>query len=109
VNDVETIVDEVMNDLPSEYKDRLDNLVVLVDTDDPQLERCGQFRGAPLAPLFYQRAASPSEIVIFAQALLHVAGGDLARLRAVVEETVLHELGHYFGLTHMDMGSRLSC
>jgi predicted Zn-dependent protease with MMP-like domain len=55
----------------------------------------------------FRVATSPSEIVIYAQALTRSCGDDTQRLRAAVEETVLHELGHYFGLTHAEMGAHL--
>lgn len=103
--EVERIVCEAVNDLPSEFRTRLANVAIVVESWPPGGR--GANTGGPLLGLYQgtplgQRGgdyhlALPDRITIYSGPIL-----TIWRTRAeVVRElraTVVHEVGHYFGL-----------
>lgn len=106
----EEIVAEALDELPDELAVRLDNVVVQVEDEpadeellelgmDPQTETLfGLYHGVSLGdrdPTGY--SALPDRIVIYRLPLLETCSTRRELLREI-RLTVLHELGHYFGL-----------
>ena len=106
----EVLVAEAMDDIPEEFLERLENVeVVIEDEPGPELLRSlgmdprretlfGLYQGVPL----HQRGASyggmlPDKITIFYRPLAHACRSP-ERIRAQVRDTVIHEVGHFFGL-----------
>ena len=103
---VEAVAERVLADLPEAIAQRLGNAPVVLETRpsaalvgegfDPRA--LGLFEGAGD---FEQRseelAVAPTRIVLFVANLLAVCPDD-ATLAEQIEVTVLHEIGHYFGL-----------
>ena len=58
--------------------------------------------GEPLVLGVYRTLGSLSEIVLYRTTIMRVAH-DRANLRQVVHETILHELGHLFGMSESDL------
>jgi predicted Zn-dependent protease with MMP-like domain len=84
--------------LPHGIAAALDNVVVLVEDehpDDPDL--FGLYEGVPLTERESGSAGLPDTIRIFRRPL-EEEFPDPAELEAEITITVLHELGHYFGL-----------
>jgi predicted Zn-dependent protease with MMP-like domain len=106
IEDIVELAEDVIDALPPEYKDRLDNLAIMVDDEDVSYTKLGHFCGVPLTHRERRVVISaPAEIVLFAHALRRCASEQAASLQAVVQDTMIHELGHYFGLTHAEMGT----
>jgi len=106
----EQLVREALDDLPEEFATRLDNVeVVIEDEPGPGLLRSlglnprthtlfGLYQGVPLS----QRGGThggtlPDKISIFYRPLLRACVTP-DRIRAEVRKTVIHEIGHFFGL-----------
>ncbi len=84
--------------LPPEIGSALENVAILVDDehpDDPDL--FGLYEGVPLPERDGGAGGLPDTITIF-KAPLQDAFPDPADLEREIRITVLHELGHYFGL-----------
>lgn len=108
---IAAVAEAVLEDLPEEFRARLGNVPVVLEARparylveegfDPRA--LGLFEGPDH---FGQRsaepAAAPSRIVLFYANLL-ASYPDEDELREQVEVTVLHEIGHYFGLDEDDM------
>lgn len=108
---IAAIAEAVLEDLPEEFKGRLGNVPLVLearparylvqDGFDPRA--LGLFEGPDH---FNQRGveavAAPSRIVLFYANLL-ASYADEDELREQVEVTILHEIGHYFGLDEDDM------
>jgi predicted Zn-dependent protease with MMP-like domain len=102
----ETFVADALDSIPPELGDELDNVVVVVEDwpSDEQLDGrsgtlLGLYQGVPLTsrgPLSYA-GAMPDRITIFRGPLCAHAR-DESELAAQVRVTVLHEVGHYFGM-----------
>lgn len=113
VSDAEfdSIISQAMDELPQEYIERLNNvLVTYEDEPSPQQRvklklRCDQslfglYEGVPLT----QRGAGynlvlPDRITIFKNPILSFSH-DIASFKAQVKHTLWHEIAHYYGLDH---------
>jgi predicted Zn-dependent protease with MMP-like domain len=108
--DFAALVAEAMDEVPEEFMRRLDNVeVVIEDEPTPQLVRSlgmdprratlfGLYQGVPL----HQRGANyggvlPDKITIFYGPLVRACRSP-ERIRSQVRDTVIHEIGHFFGL-----------
>ena len=115
----ERVVGEALDSLPKRFADLVENVVIAVeeepseedlesladDPDDPDgdVELLGIYRGVALTERStYDAPLLPDEIAVFRGPINRVAR---TREEAVAEvrETVIHELGHYFGLGDDEM------
>ena len=110
------LVDEALESLPPRFAEMVHNVVISVeeeptredldvieDGDDADSELLGIYRGVALTEHSYDDAPFlPDEIAVFRGPINRVAR---TRDEAVheVRETVIHELGHYFGLGDEEM------
>ncbi|HEY4641967.1 MAG TPA: metallopeptidase family protein [Thermoanaerobaculia bacterium] len=111
-NEFEDIVQEALDDLPEQFAALLDNVAVVVEeepTDDDldvmdegASELLGIYRGVPKTRRTYDMMLLPDQIAIFRGPILRVTRN---RRDAVtqIRQTVIHELGHYFGLGDDEM------
>jgi predicted Zn-dependent protease with MMP-like domain len=79
-----------LDSLPPELARGLENVAVVIEernSDEPDLYG-----------LFDEPEYLPARISIYRQPLLEDFGDDPAALEREIRITVLHELGHYFGL-----------
>lgn len=127
-SEFETLVEEALAKLPKRFADLLENIAVVVeeepteydlevldddvdddddqndaDGDDGATELLGIFRGTPLTlRSFSMLPALPTTIAIFRGPILRVTRNRREALNQI-RETVIHELGHYFGLDDQTM------
>jgi predicted Zn-dependent protease with MMP-like domain len=103
----EQLVEKALDELPKRFAALLENIAIVVEEepseddldllDDPEGELLGIYRGTPMTERRYDAVHLPDQIAIFRGPILRLARsrGDVVR---EVRETVIHELGHYFGL-----------
>jgi predicted Zn-dependent protease with MMP-like domain len=103
------LVADALDEIPPELADELDNVVVMVEEwpTTAQLDDVGAtgtlfglYEGVPAThrgPLSYS-GVGPDRITIFRGPLARAAR-DREELAAQVRVTVLHEVGHWFGMT----------
>jgi predicted Zn-dependent protease with MMP-like domain len=115
--DVESLVAQALDELPAEFAELLDNVVVTVeeeptdedletvgmDPDDPEGDELfGLYHGIPLTErdTFYD--SLPDRVVIYAGPIRRCCE---TRREAIeeIKKTVVHELGHYFGMDEDQM------
>lgn len=106
----EELVRDALDELPDEFAQRLENVEVVIEDEpdrrllrslgmDPRRETLfGLYQGVPL----HERGSNyggvlPDKITIFYGPLLRACGTP-ERIRAQVRTTVIHEIGHFFGL-----------
>ncbi len=92
------VVREALDSLPAELAAGLRNVAVVVEdenADDPDLY--GLFDGVPLTEGGPVPGELPNHISIY-RLPLEDDFTDVDELREEIRVTVLHELGHYFGL-----------
>jgi predicted Zn-dependent protease with MMP-like domain len=110
----ERVVEEALESLPERFAALVENVVVAVEDeptaedlesaedDDGESELLGIYRGVALTDRTHDAPLLPDEIAVFRGPINRVAR---TRREAVeeVRETVMHELGHYFGLDDDEM------
>ena len=101
------MVGAALDEIPERLAEAMENVVVTVE-EWPSAEQAartgglllGLYEGVPptrRGPLSYN-GATPDRITIFRGSLCSLAHDD-SDLAARVRVTVLHEVGHYFGMT----------
>ena len=105
----EKLVEEALEELPKEFQDRLDNVVIAVEeepteddyvlTDTPDDEELlGIYRGAKRTEMLLSDLPGlPPEIAVFRGPILRCTANNREAVKEI-KDTVVHELGHYFGL-----------
>ncbi len=88
-------VDRAIGALPADYVRELEARNVVITTDDIDAER-------PYALGLYRRYPDRAEIVLF-RITIALSARSPAQLDAQVADTLLHEVGHAFGMTEADL------
>lgn len=112
----EQLVERALEELPDEFAEKLENLAVVVeDEPDPETleemgldpeadadELFGLYYGTPLVEREAAYSGLPDRIAIYMGPILRVCGsaGEVVR---EVRDTVIHEIGHHFGLSDEEM------
>jgi predicted Zn-dependent protease with MMP-like domain len=112
----EQVVGEALDSLPPRFAQMIENVAITVeeepndedleslddDENDGDSELLGIYRGCALTERSHDAPLLPDEIAIFRGPINRIAR---SRAEAVdeVRATVIHELGHYFGLDHDDL------
>jgi predicted Zn-dependent protease with MMP-like domain len=94
----EQLVEQTLHELPPRFAELLDNVVVLVESEpsDDDLDLLGD-RDDELLGVFRNHPPLPDQIVIFRGPILRTSRNRREAERQI-RDTVIHELGHYFGL-----------
>jgi predicted Zn-dependent protease with MMP-like domain len=100
------LVGQVLDSLPERFRERIHNLAVLVE-DRPAKDVAGRRPGGLVLGIYQGVPATqkstfdlfrgPDRIVLYQKNIEAVCSSD-AEIRHEVRQTVLHELGHYFGM-----------
>ena len=111
----ESLVAEAVRLIPKRFRREMRNLALIVEDEpapallremeiDPPDTLFGLYQGVPLP----ERSAShgnalPDVITIFQRPIEDECGDDEDEMRAVIGETLIHEVGHYFGLSEEEI------
>ncbi len=102
------VVEEALDSLPQEFRSRIQNVAVLVEDVPPDqlLPKSGQqrqlllgvFRGVPTTKKsIFDFSSGPDHVVLYQKNIEAVCSSEV-EVRRQIRLTVIHELGHYFGL-----------
>ncbi len=98
--DFQSMVEEEFDALPAEMVRGLENVAILI-ADQPESEQprlFGLYSGRPLKTRgVYGYGELPDRITLFKNNMVDYSA-DLVALRARVRITLVHEIGHFFGL-----------
>ena len=109
------LVAEALDGLPAECGSLLDNIAVVVE-NEPSIEDLhdlgmdagkgnellGLYHGTPLGERGFGYSGLPDRVVIYRGPILRIASTRREVVKQI-RETVLHELGHHFGLKEVDL------
>lgn len=97
----ESLVADALDELPGWVHEAMDNVAVVVEDlppeEDPEL--LGLYEGIAKTEREFYAGALPDRITLFRSTIEAEAGEDDEELRAVVAETVVHEVAHHFGIS----------
>jgi predicted Zn-dependent protease with MMP-like domain len=97
----ERLVSEALDSLPEQFGSLLENVVVVIE-EEPSDEDRDLTDEHELLGIFRAEPPLPDQIAIFRQPILRIARNKREAVREI-RETVIHELGHYFGLDDDEM------
>ena len=102
------IVEEVLDSLPREFRERIRNVAVLVEdlprdqlshqSERPRQLLLGLFHGVPMTKKsVFDLLPGPDYVVLYQRNIEAVCSNE-AEVREQIRRTVIHEFGHYFGM-----------
>jgi predicted Zn-dependent protease with MMP-like domain len=103
------VVEEALDSLPEEFRTHIQNVAILVEDFPPnqsspqpgQQRRLllGIFHGVPATKKsVFDLSVGPAHIVLYQKNIEAVCSSE-AEVRQQIRQTLIHELGHYFGMT----------
>ena len=99
--DFEQTIQDALDSLPDELRDRMSNVAVLVaDEPPPGQPLLGLYEGIPLTRRGSgYTGALPDRITIYRAPLERLYGDDPEELERQIRRVVLHEVAHHFGIS----------
>lgn len=109
----EQLVEEAIKSLPREFAQKMENVGVVIE-DMPSIQQMqnlglapnsllfGLYQGIPKTKRVNYSAVLPDKITIFKIPILMVCKTE-EDVREKVRSTVIHEIGHHFGLSDAEM------
>jgi predicted Zn-dependent protease with MMP-like domain len=109
-----TLVDEALASIPRNFGDAITNVAIVVEDEptdeqlaevdvDPGDTLLGLYQGTPLTERQWAHGnALPDKVTLF-QGPIEDASDDEDDVVVAIGETLIHELGHYFGLSEEEI------
>lgn len=109
-DDFQKAVADALDSLPEEFRRRVNNVAVLVEDlpphpipaepGQPRRILLGLFHGVPMTmkSVFQGPIGSPDYVVLYQKNIESVCSTE-AEVRQQIRQTVIHEMGHYFGMS----------
>jgi predicted Zn-dependent protease with MMP-like domain len=113
-DEFEALVKQALDELPEEFAALLNNVAVVVEDEpspedlesvglDPEMDDLlGLYLGVPLTERDTYYASLPDRVAIYRGPILRYCRSRREVVREV-RDTVVHELGHHFGMEEEDM------
>lgn len=100
----EEMINDALDTIPDNFAQHMHNMVILArayNPDNPTL--LGLFEGVPLPEQHSNHTGFLPDAVFIYKNALEAISVDEEHLRHEVKVTVLHEVGHYFGLEEHEL------
>ncbi len=112
----ERVAQEVFDALPEKFRSAIDNVRIVVEERDPGTQAwrrgyhprgilLGLYEGVPLTrrgTWYGMYPVTPDTITLYKWSIESVARTD-AEVRAMIRDTLIHEIGHYFGMSEKEI------
>jgi predicted Zn-dependent protease with MMP-like domain len=103
------VAEDALDSLPKEFRSRIQNVAILVEDFPPKQSSprpghqvrllLGIFHGVPATKKsFFDVPIGPAHIVLYQKNIEAVCYSE-TEVRHQIRQTLMHELGHYFGMT----------
>jgi predicted Zn-dependent protease with MMP-like domain len=93
----EALVASALEEIPDELRAEMENVAIIVDDESPPGRLYGLYEGIPLTKRGTYAGARPDRITLFLATICRSARTP-EELAQRVRVTLLHEVGHHFGL-----------
>ncbi|HVG55727.1 MAG TPA: metallopeptidase family protein [Vicinamibacterales bacterium] len=109
------LVNEAVMLIPRRFRREMKNLALVVEDEpsagllaemeiEPPDSLYGLYQGVPLPERTWTYGNTlPDRITLFQRPIEEECEGDEDEVRAVIGETLIHEVGHYFGLSEEEI------
>lgn len=105
--------EEALDSLPEEFRSRIQNVAILVEDLPPNQKSAqrgqqrrlllGLFHGVPKTKKStFDLPTGPDHIVLYQKNIEAVCSSEV-EVRQQIRQTLIHELGHYFGMTEEEL------
>lgn len=113
----EKVVYETLETIPDQFKEAIDNVALVVE-DWPTREAMksvaaeegsllfGLYQGVPKTQRGIYYSNLPDKITVYAGPIIRVSP-DFESVKTKIKETVMHELGHHFGMSEHEIRNAL--
>ena len=110
----ERLVADAVQSIPRTFRERMRNIALIVEDEpsdelldemgvDPEDTLFGLYQGTPLTDRTWDYGnALPDRIVLYQNPIEDASDSD-QEVVAVIGETLIHEVGHYFGMSEHDI------
>jgi predicted Zn-dependent protease with MMP-like domain len=106
--DFVNVAEEALDSLPEEFRSRIKNVAILVEDFPPKQSPPPAGAATAIAPRHLSRLPAtkksvfdlptgPAHIVLYQKNIEAVCSSE-AEVRKQIRQTLIHELGHYFGM-----------
>ena len=110
----EGLVAEALATIPARFRDAISNLAIVVEDEPPRdlLEELevepadtllGLYQGTPLTERHWDHGNTLPDRILLFQGPIERESDDEDDLVVAVGETLIHEVGHYFGLSEEEI------
>jgi predicted Zn-dependent protease with MMP-like domain len=110
----ERLAREALESLPHRFKKYIDNVAIMVEDDSGPAARgrartprggmlLGIYHGVPFQHRGPYYGNLPPDVIVLYQRPIESLGGGEEEIRRRVREVLLHEIGHYFGLSEEEL------
>ncbi|MGH9737399.1 MAG: metallopeptidase family protein [Candidatus Acidiferrales bacterium] len=98
----EALVAQALNGLPRTFREKLTNMAIIVEDEPPERPEgegllLGLFHGIPRTEKSVFFSSPPDRIFLYQRNIEAICASE-AEVRQQIRATLLHEVGHYFGL-----------
>ena len=100
----ERLVRRALAALPEEFQNRLENVVVIIEDEPPKdmPDTLGLYEGVPLTERSLDSVIWPDHVTLFKRPIERACHTE-EEIETKVRLTILHEVGHFFGLEEAQM------
>jgi predicted Zn-dependent protease with MMP-like domain len=114
----EKLAEEVFESLPGKFREAIDNVRIIVEERPVEVSAgrrgyhprgilLGLYEGIPLnrrGPGYGMYPVLPDTITLFKSSIESIARDD-EEIRTILRDTLIHEIGHYFGMSEREIRS----
>lgn len=114
----DSLLDQIMSELPKNLLELMEEIPLIVedepsrivldemDIDPRTTDLCGLHWGIPITQRSVSQSGTlPDRMMLFRGPIMRVAGRRGQRLEGQIRITLLHEIGHHFGLDEDDLAA----
>jgi predicted Zn-dependent protease with MMP-like domain len=112
----EALVSDALATIPRRFRDALTNVAILVEDEptpelldemeiEPPDTLLGLYQGTPLTERSWGYGNTLPDRVVLYQGPLQRESADSVDLVVAIGETLIHEIGHYFGLSEEEIAA----
>ena len=103
----EELVAQALDDLPEAFREKLTNVAIIVEDLPPEEPKrggllLGLFHGVPRTEKSVFSSTPPDRIFLYQRNIEAICHNDV-EVRRQIRATLLHEVGHYFGLSEDEL------
>jgi predicted Zn-dependent protease with MMP-like domain len=114
VHEFRHLVDQALALIPDQFRDAMQNIAIVIEDEpsratlaevglEPPETLLGLYQGTPLTERLWAHGNSIPDKITLYQRTIEEASDDRDDVVIAIAETLIHEIGHYFGLSEEEI------